>query len=114
MWIDLLEVIQQPSPTADLHKQTSPAGMVLLMLPQVLGQRVDPGGQNGDLDLGGPGVHIGPPVLSNQFLFPLFGNGHLLPRLLHLGFGSACFAHEATILPPFLLDSSYYVCVTTY
>jgi hypothetical protein len=26
-----------------------------------------------------------PPKVPDQFLFPLFGNGHLLPRRFHLG-----------------------------
>jgi hypothetical protein len=63
--IDLLEVIQQPSPATDQHQQAPPTRMVSLVTLQVLGQTVDPGGQNGDLDLGGAGIGLGPPVLPD-------------------------------------------------
>jgi hypothetical protein len=102
--IDLFQVIQQASPPSDLHEQAPAAGIILLMLPQVLGQRVDPGRQNGDLDFRGARIHFGPPILSNQFLFPLFRNGHLLPRLLHLGWLRHAPQNEATIFPPCLLE----------
>jgi hypothetical protein len=40
-------------------------------------------------------VGIVPLVLADQFRFPLFGNSHLLPRLLHLGFWLAWLLREA-------------------
>jgi hypothetical protein len=51
----------------------------------MLGQRINPRRENGDLDFRGPSVYLASPELSDQLLFSLFRNGHLLPRLLHLG-----------------------------
>ena len=48
------------------------------MHPQMLGQRVDPGGQNRYLDLRRPGVVLAPLELLNQLLFLLFGDRHCL------------------------------------
>ena len=53
--------------------------MILLMASGVLGQRVDPGRQNGNLDFRRTGVVAVPLIRPNQFLLPLFGNSHLLP-----------------------------------
>jgi hypothetical protein len=82
---NLLEIVQQAPPATDQHQQPSPTGEVLLVRPKVLGQPVDPGRENGDLDLGRAGILPAAPKLPNQLLLPLSGNGHLLPRLIHLG-----------------------------
>lgn len=47
-----LEVPQQSSTLPDHHEQTSPAVMILLVDLQVLGEVVDPLGEQRDLDLG--------------------------------------------------------------
>jgi len=83
--INPLEIVQQAPPATDLHQQPPPTGEVLRVRPKVLGQPVDPGRENGDLDLGRASIFLAPPKLPNQLLLPLSGNSHLLPRLIHLG-----------------------------
>ena len=51
-----LEIPKQAPTLADHHEQTSPAVMVLLVDLQVLGEVVDPLGEQRDLDLRGAGV----------------------------------------------------------
>lgn len=82
--IDLLEVIQQPSPATDQHQQAAPARKVPLVTLQMSGQTVDSGRQNGNLDLGRSSVGRAALEFADQFCLPLFGNSHLLPRLLDL------------------------------
>src|ERR1700686_3857450 len=50
------EVGEQAPALTDLHEQAAAAVMVLLVDLQVLGELVDRGRQNRDLDVGGPGV----------------------------------------------------------
>jgi hypothetical protein len=97
--IDLFEVIQQPAPATDQHQQTATTCKVTFVTLEVSGQAVDPGGQDGDLDLGGTGVGFAPLVLPDQFCFPLFGNSHLLPRLLDLGWLGDASTGSTLLLP---------------
>ena len=76
--INSLEIVQQAPPATDQHQQTSPTGEVLLVRPKVLGQPVDPGRENGDLDLGRAGIFVAPPKLPNQLLLPLISVRTLL------------------------------------
>ena len=56
--IAALQVRQQAPPRAD-HLEQSPATvMVLGVRPEVIGERVDPLGEQGHLDPGGPGVRL--------------------------------------------------------
>src|SRR3954462_13912514 len=52
----LLQVAEQAAALADEHEQAAARVVVLLVRPQVLGQLVDPLGEQGDLDPGVPGV----------------------------------------------------------
>jgi len=83
--INLFEIVQQVTPATHQHQKAAPTGVVLLVCPKVLGQPVYSGGQNSDLDFRRPRIVVGTPKISNQLLFPLSGYGHLLPRLLYLG-----------------------------
>jgi len=83
--IDPFEIIQQATATADHPQQAATACVILLVLAKVLGQPVDSGRQNGNLNLGRAGIVIAAPKFLDKFRFPLFRYSHLLPRLLHLG-----------------------------
>jgi hypothetical protein len=74
----LAQVIQQPSPTADHRQQATPRGVVLFVLPHVLGQVVNPCRQDGDLNFRRSGVRLVPFEFEDYFLFPLFGDRHAL------------------------------------
>ena len=66
------QVVEEPAALADHHQQAAPAVVVVLVLPQVLGEVVDPLGQDGHLDLGGSGVSIVLAVFGDD----LFGGLH--------------------------------------
>ena len=97
--IDLLEVIQQPPPATDQHQQASPTRKVSFMTLQMSGQTVDPGRQNGNLDLGRSSVGRAALVFADQFCLPLFGNSHLLPRLLDLRLARDASTGSTILLP---------------
>lgn len=48
----IVEVVQQPAALAHHHQQTSSTVVVLLMGPQMIGEVIDPLGEQRDLDLG--------------------------------------------------------------
>jgi len=50
--INLLQIIEQSPPSTDQHQKTTSTGKILLMASQVVGQPVDPAGENRDLNLG--------------------------------------------------------------
>jgi hypothetical protein len=54
----LADVLQKRRSRANHLEEASPGGMVLAMGLEVLGELVDPCGQNGDLDLGGTSVSL--------------------------------------------------------
>ena len=71
--VGALQISEQAAALADHHQQ-APAGMVVLRVgAQVLGELVDALGEQRDLDLGGPGVAIGPAVLADQLLLLFLG-----------------------------------------
>ncbi len=51
-----LQIVQQATPLADHHEQTSPGGVVLFMRLEVLGQITDPLTQNCNLDFRASGI----------------------------------------------------------
>src|SRR5919201_4037281 len=53
-----LEVAEQPAPAADHLQQAAARVVVVLVDPQVLGELVDAGGEQGHLDLGRAGVAL--------------------------------------------------------
>ena len=67
--VGALEVAQQAAALADEHQQAAARVVVLGVRAQVLGQLVDPLGQERDLDLGGAGVVLGAAVLGDQLRF---------------------------------------------
>ncbi len=52
-----LKIVQEPAPAPDEHQQPAARVVVLAVRAQVLGELVDPLGQQRDLDLGLAGVH---------------------------------------------------------
>ena len=58
--VDVLlgQVVQQAAALADHHEKAAAGVVVVLVLTQMLGQLVDAGGQDRDLDLGGTGVAL--------------------------------------------------------
>src|SRR5262245_3026219 len=55
--------------------------MVLAVGPEVLGELVDPLGEQGDLHFGGAGVFAGPAVLADQLLLSVLGQRHRRHRV---------------------------------
>lgn len=83
--IHLAKIIQQSTATANHSEQTTAAAVIFRMRPHVLGQRIDPSGQYGDLNLGRTAIVVPSPVLADDFLFPFFGDRHVKLRLLRCG-----------------------------
>lgn len=70
--VDVLlgEVVEKASALADHHQKAAAGVVVLLVFPQMLGQGVDPGGEDSDLDLGRTGIAgVGRVLLDNGSLF---------------------------------------------
>ena len=69
----LCKIVEQAAALTDHHEQATAGMVVVLVLTQVLGQLVDTGGEDGDLDLGGAGVALMGRVLVDDsgFLFLL-------------------------------------------
>jgi len=82
--IDLFQVIQQPPAAANHHQKAAPTSVVFLVRSQMLGQTVDSRGQYSNLNLRRARIVWFKPEVGNQFGFTLFGNCHLLPRLLRV------------------------------
>src|SRR5215467_8311581 len=62
------QVLQQPAAPADQQQQAAPAVVVMLVDLEVLGQVVDPPGQQRDLDLRRAGVTLTRRVLGDELL----------------------------------------------
>src|ERR1700742_2036465 len=73
-----LEVTEHPPALTDQHQQAATRVVIFRVRPQVIGEFVDPLGQQRDLDLGGTGVTIAAAVLADQLAFFLFGQAHLV------------------------------------
>jgi len=95
--INFRQIVQQISSLSD-HFQKAAAGvMILLVLPKMLGEIVDPLGQNGNLDLRGPGIPLMAGMLLNQIcLFlschtssPFCGKPHVYSPYPQQGFGDS-------------------------
>src|SRR5690606_7690273 len=76
-WRCPLEIIQKLPPPTDHHEHAASAGEVFAMDLQMLGESLDPRGQNRDLNFGRTGVCLACPKLLNQLALLFFGNGHL-------------------------------------
>src|SRR5689334_3359876 len=66
--VGLLEVLQQPAPAPDQQQQATPAVVVVLVLPEVLGEVTDALCEHRDLDLRRAGVAFGRCVLGHDLL----------------------------------------------
>src|SRR6476661_10203884 len=75
--VHLLQVAQQPAPTADQAHQAAAGVVVVLVLLEVLGQVRDPLGQHRHLRLGRTGVALVQAVLGENFLLLLGGQRHV-------------------------------------
>lgn len=78
--IDPTKVVQQTATSAHHTQQTTPAGIVLLVRPQMLSQLTDSAGQKRNLDLGRTGIVVASLEALDQLLFTLFRNRHLAPH----------------------------------
>ena len=101
--VGALEVAEQAAAAADQHQQAAARVVVLAVLAQVLGELVDPLGEQRDLDLGRAGVGVGPAVLADQLLLLVLGQRHQLVK--HRGLASGALrAREASTELAGLLD----------
>lgn len=60
------EVLEKALPTAYQAKKTPPGSMITFVRFKVFGELRDPCRHDADLDLGRPGVRVGPPVILND------------------------------------------------
>src|SRR5919106_1597173 len=70
-----LHVPQQPAALPDQHQQAAAGVVVLAVVAQVLGQLVDPLGQQRHLDRGRPGVGVGAAEAPDQLLLAFLRQG---------------------------------------
>ena len=74
--VDLGDVLEQPTTTADQQQQATTGVVVVRVGLEVLGEVGDALGQDGDLDLGGARVTLVGGVLGDDLLLALGGNRH--------------------------------------
>lgn len=67
--IGTMQIIQQFPTLAHHHDQTTARTVILLILLQVLGQVIDPLGQQRYLDIGRTGVALMNPIIYNLLCF---------------------------------------------
>lgn len=67
--IGTMQIIQQFPPLAHHHDQTTARTVIFLILLQVLGQVIDPLGQQRYLDIGRTGVALMNPIIYNLLCF---------------------------------------------
>ena len=77
----LLDVAQETTTLTDEHEEAAAGVEVLLVGLHVLGELLDAGGEDGDLDLGGTGVGLGLAVLLDELGLLLLGD-HVDPPFL--------------------------------
>src|SRR5262245_30726880 len=80
----LLQVVQQAPPLPDQHHEPATGMMVLRVGLEMLGQVADALAQDGDLDLGRPGVLGVGPEPTDDVGLPLLGESH--PPYLRIAF----------------------------
>src|SRR3546814_18608513 len=69
------DLVQQPAALADHLQEALPGMMVLAVGLEVLGEVLDALGEEGDLDLGGAGVHVVGSVALDQVGLAFPGQG---------------------------------------
>lgn len=77
----LLEIVEKVSSVTDHLQKASSRVMVVVVGAQMLGERVDTGGQNGDLNLGRTGVAFVRMVLFDDLLLNFFLHHGFVPPL---------------------------------
>src|SRR5205085_6568862 len=70
-----LQVVQEPAPAADELQQPAPGVVVLRVRAQVLGELVDPRGEERDLNLRRARIGLAAPVLRDDLLLRFLGEG---------------------------------------
>src|SRR5689334_21525592 len=78
----LLEIVQEPTTSADELEQPAPRVVILRMRPQVLGQLVDPLRQQRDLHRRRARVGLARPVLTDDLLLGFLREAHASPFCL--------------------------------
>src|SRR5205085_10664189 len=74
--VDPLQVVQEAAAAADELQEAAPRVVVLRVRAQVLGELVDPRGEERDLNLRRARVGLGAPVLRDDLLLRFLGEGH--------------------------------------
>src|SRR6478736_4154548 len=74
--VDALQVTQEAAALADQEQQATAAVVVVLVLARVLGEVLDPLGEQRDLHLGGAGVALGGGVLGHDLLLDVSAQRH--------------------------------------
>ena len=73
------EIPEVAATLADEHEKTATAGMILLVLFEMLSEFVNASREQRHLDLGGTRVYFGPSILRDNLRLALFRNSHLDP-----------------------------------
>jgi len=74
--LDALEIVEQAATSAHHLQQSTTACEVLRVLLEVVGEMRDPTREQGNLDLGRPGVGIPSPIRTDEFRFSIFRERH--------------------------------------
>jgi len=85
----IAQVVQQAGPLAHHHQQAAPAGVVLLVRPQMLRELRNPGREQRDLHLRGTRVGGFPAEFIDDFGFAVLGN-HAISILATSGAHFSC------------------------
>lgn len=59
------QIVEEATTLANHHQQATPAVVIVLVLTEMLGQMIDPLGEQGDLDFRRAGVTVVGPVLGD-------------------------------------------------
>jgi len=70
------EIVQQSPASTHERKETPPGGVILLKTLHVSRERVDPAGQDGNLNFRRTGIAIGLTMLFDQLLLFFLGDRH--------------------------------------
>jgi hypothetical protein len=76
LWILTPHIVEQTSATANQTQQASPGGVILAVSPHVLGQPINPLGQDGNLHLRRAGIGVGFLMVADNLGFSLFRDRH--------------------------------------
>ena len=74
-----LEILEEAVPLAHQHEEPAPAGVVLLVHLEMLGQILDASRQDGNLHFGAAGIRRSAAIPFDNARFVFFGNCHRVP-----------------------------------